>query len=185
MGWTAKKIEAACTRWYCPRVCQGQTVVVEYGYDSEGSSDAFRRVTDTSDGPSSKLSYFYAKLPANLDEWPNADDEELPGDWIRAEAEPRGMYYRIQTSDSRAVNGAEYDTQDDAEQALAFAFGWSGIATSSEFAVGTREGARGSVYGVECYETQEACDAAMDGERHAPRILRIRGDESWALGRSE
>jgi hypothetical protein len=66
--------------------------------------------------------------------------------------------------------------------------GWSvetcDVVLSEPYAVGVQEGGRGSVYGVSCYETQEACDADETGA-HAPRILVISGDEAWAMGRDD
>lgn len=64
--------------------------------------------------------------------------------------------------------------------------GWdidtSDVVLSEPYAVGSQEGARGSVYGISCYETQEACDTDETGA-FAPRILVIKGDEEWAMGR--
>jgi hypothetical protein len=86
MAWTPARIEAACDRWHCPPVCQGQIVVVEYGYDSGGSGDAFRRVTDRSEGPNAKPSYAYSRLPEAKDEWEDAWNEPLSGKWVEVQS---------------------------------------------------------------------------------------------------
>jgi len=88
------------------------------------------------------------------------------------------------TSYSTGRNSTEHYNMRDAEIALRNAMGWDDIATSSAiFALGMQEGQRGSIYGVECYPSDEACDAADDGDPQAPRILIIEGDEAWAMGR--
>lgn len=91
--------------------------------------------------------------------------------------------YRITFTNGSGAEGREYDSRDEAELAVMAAMGWSSITCSESFAVGSCEGKRGSVYGVECYETREECDAATDGNPHAPRIIIIRGDEAFAMGR--
>jgi len=64
------------------------------------------------------------------------------------------------TSYSTGLNSTEHYDMRDAEIALRNAMGWDDIATSSAiFALGMQEGQRGSIYGVECYPSDEACDA--------------------------
>lgn len=79
-------------------------------------------------------------------------------------------------------DGSDYSTLDAAAEAVRGARGWDEVVTSESYALGMQEGKRGSVYGVSCYESQEACDADETGA-HAPRILVVRGDEAWAMGR--
>lgn len=83
MAWTIKGIEQASGgKWYCAPQDQGQIVVVEYAYDCmHGSGDAFRRVTDRSEGPNAAPSYAWAPLPEHMDEWPDAWTVPLSGDW--------------------------------------------------------------------------------------------------------
>lgn len=70
----------------------------------------------------------------------------------------------------------EHATMADARRAVRDAMGWDDLATSDEYA--SEEGARGSVYGVECYRSRGASDAAPDGDPYAPRILIMRGPRS-------
>jgi hypothetical protein len=93
------------------------------------------------------------------------------------------MTTTYRTSYSNGRSSTEHATMTEAETAVREAMGWESIATSDSFAIGSCEGKRGSVYGVECYSSDEECDAAVDGNPHAPRILIIEGDEAWAMGR--
>jgi hypothetical protein len=77
---------------------------------------------------------------------------------------------------------SEHETLEAATEAVRTRCGWEQIVLSDSFAVGQTEGSRGSVYGYECYESDEALAAHPDGDAFAPRILRIRGDEAWAMG---
>ena len=89
--------------------------------------------------------------------------------------------YRTTYANGRS--SAEHATMAEAEAAIREAMGWDDVVTSDQFAIGSSEGQRGSVYGVECYPTDEECDAAVDGDPQAPRILIVSGDEAWAMGR--
>lgn len=75
-----------------------------------------------------------------------------------------------------------YTTLEGASDEVAKRMGWEECILSDVFAAGSREGSRGSVYGYECYETEVDLEAHPDGDGRAPRILRVRGDEAWAMG---
>lgn len=89
--------------------------------------------------------------------------------------------YRTAYADGRS--STDHETMTAAQDAIIEAMGWRTVVISDAFAVGSQEGKRGSVYGVECYPTSEECDAAVDGDPSAPRILIVSGDEAWAMGR--
>jgi hypothetical protein len=91
--------------------------------------------------------------------------------------------YRIERADGGSVPRAHYETLEAATDALQGLMGWDEVVLSDSFAVGQAEGSRGSVYGYECYESEEALEAHPCGDGDAPRILSIRGDEAWAMGR--
>jgi hypothetical protein len=78
-----------------------------------------------------------------------------------------------------------YPTLEAACNEVAERMGWDECVLSDAFAVGSCEGARGSVYGYECYESEADLEAHQDGNGHAPRILRVRGDEAWAMGQGD
>ena len=99
----------------------------------------------------------------------------------RAKEDAEMTTYRVTTSDGR--DGSEHATQEAAEAEIAQMMGWEECVCSDSFTVGSCEGKRGSVYGVECFASQEECEACQDGDAYAPRIIIIKGDEAWAMGR--
>lgn len=94
----------------------------------------------------------------------------------------KAMYrvYRVIWSDG--TRASEHSSLADASDAIRTRNGWDAIALSESFAVGQCEGARGSVYGQECFCSAQDLEAHPDGAPFAPRILTICGDEAWAMG---
>lgn len=79
--------------------------------------------------------------------------------------------YKISTSDGRRRDQTEYETQEDAAEALRMTMGWDKIVLSGRYTVGTGSDDL-EQDAVSAYATQEECDADQEGA-HAPRITRI------------
>jgi hypothetical protein len=81
--------------------------------------------------------------------------------------------YKI--SNSNGLSGVawdhDYETQDEAAEAIRTAYGWDEVVLSDSYSVGNDYGT-GDADAVSAYETQEECDADQDGA-HAPRIVEI------------